>query len=185
MKPLLLVLGGVLIAVFAKWALGQFWSFRAQSPFDYQTETPAIDIREHLSGPMVAEGVIFNFTGRVSSRFTGVMSGEWSGESGTLSETFTYSSGALQNRVWSLRVEENGEITGTADDIIGTAKGRQVGSVVMLKYRLRLPESAGGHVIDVTDWMYLTVNGAIMNKAEFRKFGLKVGEMLATFRPAP
>ena len=51
-------------------------------------------------------------------------------------------------------------------------------------YRIRLEPEAGGHVLDVTDWMYLMENGAIMNRSEFRKFGVKVGELVATMRKA-
>ncbi len=40
-----------------------------------------------------------------------------------------------------------------------------------------------GHVLDVTDWMYLMENGTIMNRSQFRKFGIKVAELVATMRP--
>jgi hypothetical protein len=53
---------------------------------------------------------------------------------------------------------------------------------VQLNYRIRLPESAGGHVLDTTDWMYLTENGTIINRSQFRKYGLKVAELVATMR---
>jgi hypothetical protein len=32
--------------------------------------------------------------------------------------------------------------------------------------------------------MYLMENGAIMNRSQFRKFGIKVAELVATMRPA-
>ncbi len=51
-------------------------------------------------------------------------------------------------------------------------------------YRIRLAEDAGGHELDVTDWMYLMENGTIMNRSQFRKFGIKVAELVATMRPA-
>ena len=54
---------------------------------------------------------------------------------------------------------------------------------MLLKYRIRLAKDAGGHVLDVTDWMYLTDNGVIMNRSEMRKYGLKVAELVATIRP--
>ena len=53
----------------------------------------------------------------------------------------------------------------------------------MLNYRIKLAEEAGGHALDVTDWMYLTSNGSIMNRSQFRKFGIKVAELVATMRP--
>ena len=52
-------------------------------------------------------------------------------------------------------------------------------------YNLRLPKSAGGHVLAVTDWMYLSENGTIMNRSQFHKFGLKVAELVATMRRVP
>ena len=70
-----------------------------------------------------------------------------------------------------------------ADDVVGTGTGRQEGSAVLLEYRLRLTPEAGGHVLSVTDWMYLTPGGAIMNRSQFRKFGIKVAELVATMRP--
>ena len=53
----------------------------------------------------------------------------------------------------------------------------------MLKYTIELPGEAGGHRLDVTDWMYLTENGTIINRSEMRKFGFKVAELVATMRP--
>jgi hypothetical protein len=40
-------------------------------------------------------------------------------------------------------------------------------------------------VLDVTDWMYLMENGTIINRSQFRKWGVKVAELIATMRPAP
>ena len=37
--------------------------------------------------------------------------------------------------------------------------------------------------LDVVDWMYLTPDGTIMNRSQFRKFGIKVAELVATLRP--
>jgi hypothetical protein len=56
---------------------------------------------------------------------------------------------------------------------------------VQLAYRLRLPKDAGGYLLNVTDWMYLTHNGTIMNRSQFRKFGVKVAELVATIRKEP
>jgi hypothetical protein len=53
-----------------------------------------------------------------------------------------------------------------------------------LKYRIKLPkDSSGGHVLDTTDWMYVVENGTIINRSQFRKFGIKVAELVATMRP--
>lgn len=158
--------------------------FLAQTPEDYASNTPTVDIRKHLAGPMVCEGVLFGPMGRVVSRFTARMNGSWDGDTGRLTEDFLYDSGATQARVWSLSVDAQGQITGTADDVIGTATGRQVGNAVRLDYTLRLPPHAGGHVLEVTDWLYLVGTSTLVNRSQFRKFGIPVGELVATLRPA-
>ena len=177
------ILLGILIAGLALWATRRVASFTAQRPEDYDNTGPEIDIRRHIDGAILCEGVIYGPMGRVSSRFVADFEGQWNGSSGRLNETFTYDGATTQARQWSLTVGNGGTITATAPDVIGEGRGWQRGSAVLLKYRIRLPDSSGGHVLSVTDWMYLTANGTIMNRSQFRKFGVKVAELVATMRP--
>ena len=164
----------------------RFWfSFAAQRPVDYVDSLPRMDIRTHLSGPLICEGVIHGPDGRVASRFIADMQGNWQGASGTLHEGFKFASGKSQHRAWQLTMGENGRFSATAEDVIGQATGIQSGSAARMRYRLRLEPEAGGHVLDVTDWLYLLDNGSILNRSEMRKFGIKVAELVATIRPAP
>ncbi len=176
----------VLVIALGGWlAFRLRFSFRRQSPATYAGSEPAFDIRTHLNGPILCEGVIYGPLGSVTSRFTADMNGEWTGARGTLAESFAYASGSSQERCWHLSLGNDGTFTATADDIIGTATGRQSGATVCMTYRIRLPQDAGGHVLDVTDWMYLMENGTIINRSEMRKFGLRVAELVATMRPQP
>ncbi|MEY4698410.1 MAG: hypothetical protein RIT14_2838 [Pseudomonadota bacterium] len=159
--------------------------FRSQSPDDLAPLGPHFDLTRHLSGPILCEGVIYGPTGRVSSRFVADMEGVWSGNSGTLRETFRYDSGRLQQREWRLTLAEGGTIRAEADDVVGAGTGTVRGPGVQLRYRIRLDAEAGGHVLDVTDWMYLMPNGTIMNRSQFTKFGVTVAELVATLRPHP
>ena len=183
MDFIIAMLVGVGLTVLSAVLIQRKLSFSAQRPEDYAGLGPDIDIRQHLSGPIQCEGVIYGPTGRVSSRFVAEFDGDWSGNRGHLAEKFTYDGATHQNREWHLQLHEGGSITATAPDVVGTGYGWQVGSAVLLKYRIRLPESSGGHVLSVTDWMYLTENGTIMNRSQFRKFGIKVAELVATMRP--
>ena len=70
-----------------------------------------------------------------------------------------------------------------ADDVPGTGTGTMTGSAVQMVYPSKLPDSAGGHVLSCVDWMYLTPDGTVMNRSQFRKFGFKVAELIATIRP--
>lgn len=182
MKILTVIVLLVLIGVLAK---NLFLSFRSQSPGDYAGTGPAFVLKEHLSGQILSEGLIFGPNGKMTNSFVAKMEGKWEGDTGTLSEHFTYSNGKVQDRKWYLKLGSGNEFTATADDIVGEATGIVSGSTVMLKYQIILPEDAGGHVLTATDWMYLTEDGVIMNKSEMRKFGIKVAELVATMRPDP
>lgn len=182
MTPILAALLGALTVLGVIALRAHFASFTAQRPADYASG-PAFDLRRHLNGPLACDGVIFGPTGRVTSRFVADMEGCWEGSTGTLSEEFRYDSGSIQHRAWTLALGEGGRIIATAPDVVGRGEGRVAGSGVMLRYRIRLTPEAGGHVLDVVDWMYLMENGTIMNRSQFRKFGIKVAELVATMRP--
>lgn len=160
----------------------RYVSFWAQKSDDY-ANGPIFDIRERFNGPILCEGVIYGPTGKVTSRFVADFEASWDGNIGTMKETFHYDSGQVQMRQWTLTLGNAGQIKAEAPDVIGTGAGQQRGSAVLLNYKLKLTEDAGGHVLDVTDWMYLMSNGAIMNRSQFRKFGIKVAELVATMRP--
>jgi hypothetical protein len=182
MTPILAALLGALTVLGVIALRARFASFTAQRPADYASG-PAFDLRRHLNGPLACDGVIFGPTGRMTSRFVADMEGRWEGSTGTLSEEFRYDSGSIQHRAWTLALGEGGRIIATAPDVVGQGEGRVAGSGVMLRYRIRLTPEAGGHVLDVVDWMYLMENGTIMNRSQFRKFGIKVAELVATMRP--
>ncbi len=156
--------------------------FVAQRPADYAEGQPQFDLRRHLDGDLICEGVIYGPTGRVVSRFTGDFQASWEGSCGVMHEHFRYDSGRTQDRAWHMSLGNDGRIRAEAADVVGAGQGRQAGSAVQLRYRLRLPQEAGGHVLDVTDWMYLAPNGTIVNRSQFRKFGIKVAELVATMR---
>lgn len=183
MTAWLYVLIGAIFAFGIVWARMRLWGFTAQQPLDYEDENPAFDLREHLNGPILCEGVIYGPLGRVSSRFVADFDVAWDGNKGVMKERFRYDDGSTQDREWQLTVGNDGAIRAEAADVVGHGHGRQSGPTVLLRYKIRLPEASGGHVLSTVDWMYLTPNGTIMNRSQFRKFGIKVAELVATMRP--
>jgi len=161
-----------------------FVGFMAQSPTDYAATMPALDLRQVLDGSLVASGVIYGPTGRVATRFVADMRGTWDDEGGTLAEDFRYDDGRTQRRAWRIVPGPDGHFTATAADVVGTGVGEVSGAAAVLRYRLRLPEDAGGWEVDVTDWLYLGQDGVIVNRAQFRRFGILVGEIVGSIRPA-
>ncbi len=185
MTPAIALLLGALLTLMLLALKDRFVGFRTQTPADLASRGPAFDLRHHLSGPILCEGVIYGPTGRVTSRFVADMVGEWNGNVGTLRERFRYDSGAVQDRCWTLRLGNDGSIRAEAPDVVGVGVGQAQGPAVQLRYNIKLDESAGGHVLSVTDWMYLMENGTIMNRSQFTKFGITVAELVATMRKLP
>lgn len=176
------VAAGILITLGLIWAKGRYMSFAAQSPDDYAFGEE-FDIRKVLNGPLACEGIIYGPTGRVTSRFVARFDASWDGNTGVMKEVFNYDSGNVQHREWYLTLEDGGAIKADANDLVGTGRGQQSGNAVLLSYKIKLSDEAGGHVLDAQDWMYLMSNGTVMNRNQFRKFGFKVAELVATMRP--
>jgi len=176
-----ILIGAALMAI-AMILKTRYMSFWAQRSDDY-ADGPIFDIRERFQGPIVCEGVIYGPTGRVASRFVADFEASWNGNVGTMVEKFYYDSGLVQDRCWTLTLSNDGSIKAEAPDVVGAGMGRQEGNAVSLNYSIKLADEAGGHVLHATDWMYLMSNGSIMNRSQFRKFGIKVAEMVATMRP--
>jgi len=177
------VLLGAVLVLAMRWLWKRRMGFLAQRPGDYASLSPAFDMPTYLNGKMDCDGAIYGPTGRVAARFNGRFEVLWDGPTGTMTEHFTYDSGTVQHRQWTLVLGEDGRFTATAPDVLGTGQGQIAGSALRLVYRLKLPEGGGGHVVNVTDWMYITPDGNIVNRSQFRKFGLVVGELVATLRP--
>lgn len=175
----------LLTLLFGLFVLRRWTGFTAQKPAHYRGLAPNFDPRHHLNGPLLCEGVIYGPFGRVTSRFVAQMHGTWDGNTGVLREHFRYDSGNEQQREWRLTMGHDGHIHAEADDLDGHGRGTTTGPTVQLLYRIKLPKDAGGHVLDVTDWMYLTENDTIINRSQFRKFGIKVAELVATMRKVP
>lgn len=182
MDPVTAFLAGVLIVLTLGWARNRLAGFQAQSPQDYADSKNVLDLRRHLNGPIACDGVIYGPLGRVVSRFSADFDARWDGNRGVMTERFLYDSGNTQDREWRLEIGNDGTVRAEADDLVGTGHGTLHGSALRLRYRIRLTEDAGGHVLDVTDWMYLAPGGAIVNRSQFRKFGIKVAELVAVMK---
>lgn len=157
----------------------------SQALENYAGETPTLDLREYLNGPLTASGIFFDHAGRASLRFVVDMEGSWEGDTGTLAERFRYSDGRTDERVWTIRFEDEDSFTATAHDVVGEAKGGQRGNAARMQYRLRIPRDDGEIVVSMEDWLYLQEDGTLINRTRMRKFGLPVGELVVVFRKLP
>lgn len=147
---------------------------------DYAGQTPKFDMKQYFNGRVIAHGVITDRSGKVTRRMVVDMKCTWDGDVGTLDEDFTYSDGKKERRVWTIR--KNGDrYVGTAADVVGEARGEAVGNALNWTYVLALNVDGTTYNIDFDDWMWQIDDKVLINRAEFSKFGFKLGEVLITF----
>ncbi|MCX7662271.1 MAG: DUF3833 domain-containing protein [Tepidimonas fonticaldi] len=147
----------------------------------YAAEQPALDLKTYFDGRLVAHGMFQDRSGQVVRRFLVEMTGTWQGNQGVLDERFTYSDGKTERRVWRLIDDGNGHYRGTADDVVGEASGQVRGNAFNWRYTLRLPVDGKVYEVQFDDWMYRIDERIVLNRAEMRKFGIRLGEVTLAF----
>ena len=148
---------------------------------DYAAEKPVLDLKQYFNGTLDAYGIFTDRSGKVVKRFTVVMKGSWNGDEGVLDEDFVYSDGSLQKRIWRLKRLPDGRYTGTADDVVGEARGQARGNAFNWTYTLALPVDGRVWHVDFDDWMYLMDDRVMLNTAVMSKWGIRLGEVTLAF----
>jgi hypothetical protein len=148
----------------------------------YAQEKPVLDMQQYFNGTIDAWGMFQDRSGKVVKRFTVVIQCSWKDDVGTLDEDFTYSDGTKQKRVWTLKKGANGQYTGTAADVVGSAIGNTAGNALRWSYVLALPVGDKVYNVGFDDWMFLMDDRVMLNRAVMSKFGFTLGEVTLSFR---
>ena len=155
------------------------------TPADYASQAPTLDLRQYFNGKLLGHGIVTDRSGKVMQRFTVLITGTWVGDAGTLDEQFSYSDGRREQRIWTLLRGADGRYTGRAADVLGPADGQASGNALNWRYTLLLPVDGRTWQIDFDDWMFLVDDQVMLNRAVMRKFGIRLGEVLLSFRRLP
>jgi hypothetical protein len=147
----------------------------------YEQNTPTLSIEEYFSGKIAAFGILQDWQGKVTKRFRVAMEGTWQGEKGILKEHFHYDDGKEQAREWHWEKTDAHHFIGTADDVVGVAKGTQHGNAIYLRYTLKVPVDGKIIELDFDDRMYLIEGNVVLNKVKMKKFGFTVAELTISF----
>jgi len=148
---------------------------------DYRAEAPALDLPQYFNGKLNAWGMFQNRSGKVIKRFHVAMIASWKGEVGTLDESFTYSDGTSQKRVWTLTRQPDGHYIGRAADVVGEARGELSGNALHWRYVLELPVDGKVYNVDLDDWMFLVDDKVMLNRSFMSKFGIDLGQVTLSF----
>ena len=153
----------------------------AMKPEDFKDKKPRLIIENYLSGNIKAWGVLQNRSGKVTRQFSVNLNGIWDGNKLILNEEFNWDDGEIQTRQWQINKINNHNYEGTADDVVGTAKGYSYGSAFKFEYVLLVPVKGKEIKIKFDDWIFLQDDKVAINRAKMTKFGIKVAELTVVF----
>ncbi|WP_285435075.1 DUF3833 domain-containing protein [Pseudomonas sp. fls2-241-R2A-110] len=151
----------------------------------YNQEKPALELREFFEGRVEAWGMFQKRSGLVAKRFHVEINGHSEGSKLILDESFTYSDGTKQKRVWTLTPVGSSQWRGTAGDVVGEALGEVAGNTLRWNYVLSLPVDGKEYQVQLDDWMYLMDKNTMINRSFMSKFGVEVGQITLFFRKQP
>lgn len=149
----------------------------------YANEKPALDLQKYFSGTLEGWGMFQKRSGEVARRFHVTIVCQWQGDVGTLDESFDWSDGEKQKRIWTLRKVAPNKFIGTAADVVGEATGEVAGNALNWKYTMAVPVDGKTYEVQFDDWMYLVDDKVMLNQANMSKFGVKIGQVTLSFRP--
>ena len=154
----------------------------AVAPSDYAAEQPVLDLERYFDGTVDGWGMVQDRSGKVLRRFYVRIDATWRDGVGTLDESFDWSDGKKERRVWTIAKAADGRYTGRAGDVIGEAMGAAAGNALQWKYVLKLPAEQGGYEVALDDWMYLVDEDTMLNRSVITKFGIRFADITIAFR---
>ena len=147
----------------------------------YANEKPRLDLAQYFTGTIDGWGMFQDRSGAVVKRFYVRIDSVWKGNEGTLDESFQWSDGKTEKRIWKIRKEGNRYI-GTAGDVVGEALGEAAGNTLRWNYVLALPVGDSTYHMNMDDWMWMIDDKTLANRTKMSKFGLEFAEISIFFR---
>jgi hypothetical protein len=148
----------------------------------FQGTTPAFDPVVFWTGHTQSWGVIETAGGAPSEVVRTDCIGTPEGAGGLhMVQTLTESDGTVTHRDWHLRRTAPGRFEATANDMVGTARGKAAGRAFHWKW---VWAAAGGNPlmhVSMSQWMYAMPDGTMMNRTVISKLGVTVAEVSEVF----
>ena len=145
---------------------------------------PNFDPESYFAQRLDAYGVFVDRFGSIQRQFEVVVEGRKTDTGFSLDEYFLYDDGEREERRWDVTALGNGRYEGRCRDVIGVGRGVCTANMLSWKYRFRLEMFGRKVAVTFDDVMVLQAGGVLVNRATLSKAGLKLGEVLLTFRPS-
>lgn len=147
-------------------------------------EKAKLYLEDFFNGKVEGHGILQGRDGEVKRRFHLDMKCEVKGHQITIHETFRWSHGKTQKRVWYVTSLSKSKFKATAPDCVGEAHGEIHGRAAQWFYTLAVPLRKGLPSLHVKfdDRMYMIERNALMNVIKMSKFGVHLGSITISLR---
>lgn len=149
---------------------------------DHAGQTPELELERFLEGRLTAHGIFQDRFGDVRRIFAVDILGEWDGRVLTLTEDFRYEDGSTEQRIWRLTKTGEESWIGTAEGVIGEARGEERGNAFNFAYTIDLKTPDGPLRASFDDWLWQIDDSVMINRAYVSKYGIEIGQLSIFFR---
>ena len=144
---------------------------------------PDFEPESYFAQRLEAYGVFVDRFGVIRRQFDVAVKGTRTSDGFILDEAFLYDDGETENRRWVVTALGKGRYRGECADVIGYAVGKCTGNMLSWRYGFRLGMYGRKVAVRFDDVMVLQAGGIMVNRATVSKAGIRLGEVLLTFRP--
>lgn len=95
-----------------------------------------------------------------------------------LAEVLKWKDGTIEKRVYDFTKVKEGQYRATAPGLVGPAVIEARGNALHWTYRLEVKGEKRTWELDFDDWMFLSADGVVLNRARAYKWGVYVGEVI-------
>lgn len=148
---------------------------------DFEQRSPRLRLEEYFQGRTWAWGIFEDRFGNLRREFSVLIDGDWDGQMLVLDESFQYSDGETDHRLWVIEAMGDGTYRGSAHDVIGTAEGQVAGNALRWQYEMNLPVDGNTWKVRFDDWMFLQSDDVLINRARVSRWGFNIGTVTIFF----
>ncbi|MEM1102996.1 MAG: DUF3833 family protein [Pseudomonadota bacterium] len=138
-------------------------------------------LEDYFDGDIAAWGVFRARFGDKKRSFRMDIEGARDGSILTLDERVLYDDGERGDRFWTFTRKSDTLYEGVTEDVPGVSRGVVLGDEIRWSYDFRLKVGERGVPFEFDDRMYLMDNETVLNRVVIKKFGVRVGDITASF----
>lgn len=145
---------------------------------------PSLEPERYFARRLDAYGVFVDRFGTIRRQFEVTVIGQRTDAGFVLDESFIYDDGETEDRRWEITALGDGRYEGRCADVVGVARGVCTANMLSWRYKFRLAMYGRKVTVGFDDVMVLQAGDILVNRATVSKAGLRLGEVLLSFRPS-